>query len=521
MSLLVNQEEEEKKKGLGGLLGNLDSQSLLAFAAALQEQAAPSTTPQGGLRLAAPMLAYKQANEQQKQKQALNQLFTDRGIPSDLPTDVAIKLLNNNKPTTPKFQTFQNTSDSPININGQEIQPNGTFNFDANKLYDPRNQAVSDAYGKGIIKPYKDKNQNQQVSLKNYTNTSNEDIKLSSGIVIKSGQTTGLNVSDVFSDPSRAETRTLINNGALRESNKIDIKSKTYLNNTGKTLELKNGTKVGAGDSINLNNAQQIQNKEFIDKNELGLFEGGRATNKTILQDPDTGDRYEQYTINGREYVRDLKKGERLPLPVFRKLNSDLFPKLRSLTTTEIAERSSKRSKLDDKQKDIVTEFNSLQALARYGSSVDKAGGGINFTIDSFLRDVETILDSENLTQEQLAAGLTKGQQEALLGKYRVEVVGGGVMTEQDALRVINALGRRGALRNKQEMRIFLNQMFRDKYNRYERAVKFFNTTIKDQQDDAFMPFPEFENYKNMMKELTTIAEDEQFNTDLDSDEWG
>tara|TARA_R110000744_G_scaffold96403_3_gene186304 strand:- start:2046 stop:3440 length:1395 start_codon:yes stop_codon:yes gene_type:complete len=104
MSLLVNQNEEEKKKGLSGLLGNLDSQSLLAFASALQEQAAPSTTPQGGLRLAAPMLAYKQANEQQKQKQALNQLFTDRGIPSNLPPEVAIKLLGDKKQSLSNIQ---------------------------------------------------------------------------------------------------------------------------------------------------------------------------------------------------------------------------------------------------------------------------------------------------------------------------------------------------------------------------------------------------------------------------------
>ena len=104
MSLLVNQNEEEKKKGLSGLLGNLDSQSLLAFASALQEQAAPSTTPQGGLRLAAPMLAYKQANEQQKQKQALKQLFTDRGIPSNLPPEVAIKLLGDKKQSLSNIQ---------------------------------------------------------------------------------------------------------------------------------------------------------------------------------------------------------------------------------------------------------------------------------------------------------------------------------------------------------------------------------------------------------------------------------
>ena len=112
MSLLVNKNKTggqlgtigKEKKGIGGLLGNLDSQSLLAFAAALQEQAAPSTTPQGGLRLAAPMLAYKQANEQQKQKQALNQLFKDRGIPTDLPPDVALKLLGDKKQSLSNLQ---------------------------------------------------------------------------------------------------------------------------------------------------------------------------------------------------------------------------------------------------------------------------------------------------------------------------------------------------------------------------------------------------------------------------------
>ena len=102
LGTITNNNEEEK--GLRGLLGRLDSQGLLAFAAALQEQAAPSTTPQGGLRLAAPMLAYKQANEQQKQKQALNQLFEARGIPTNLPTDVALKLLGDGKQSLSNIQ---------------------------------------------------------------------------------------------------------------------------------------------------------------------------------------------------------------------------------------------------------------------------------------------------------------------------------------------------------------------------------------------------------------------------------
>ena len=520
MSLLVNQNEEEKKKGLGGLLGKLDSQSLLAFAAALQEQAAPSTTPQGGLRLAAPMLAYKQANEQQKQKQALNQLFTDRGIPSNLPTDVALKLLGNNRQTKPNFQTFQNTSSQPININGRIIEPNGTFNIDSNTFYDPQNQGIVNAFNRQIIKPYTEKNKNQQVSFKNFTNVSGDDITLSDGTIIKSGETTGLNVSDVYSDPNRKETVNNIKSGKLIESGKIDIKTKSYFNNTEKPLKLASGYELQVGESVSLNYGSQIKNNELINKNQLGIFEGGRATNKTILQDPDTGNRYEQFNIDGRDFVRDLKKGEKLSLQQFKKSNKDLLERLKPITTTEIAERSVKRGDLRKASTDLVTEFNSLQALARYGSSVDKAGQGINFVVDSLSRNINTILDSEGLTEEELAAGLAEGQQEGLLGKYRLEVVGGGVMTEQDALRVIKAIGRRGALRNKEEIKIILSQFFKDKYNNYEREARFFNTAIKDQQDDAFMPFPEFENYNSMLKELTTIAETEQFGTDLGSGEF-
>jgi len=102
LGTITNNNEEEK--GLSGLLGRLDSQSLLAFAAALQEQAAPSTTPQGGLRLAAPMLAYKQANQQKLQKEALDKLFKDRGIPKNLPPDVALKLLGDGKQSLSNIQ---------------------------------------------------------------------------------------------------------------------------------------------------------------------------------------------------------------------------------------------------------------------------------------------------------------------------------------------------------------------------------------------------------------------------------
>tara|TARA_B100000902_G_scaffold38812_1_gene46176 strand:+ start:364 stop:1806 length:1443 start_codon:yes stop_codon:yes gene_type:complete len=154
MSLLVNKNKTggqlgtigKEKKGIGGLLGNLDSQSLLAFAAALQEQAAPSTTPQGGLRLAAPMLAYKQANEQQKQKQALNQLFKDRGIPTDLPPDVALKLLGDKKQSLSNLQKEHQQFLNTYNLSTNDVdivefqQMIASPNFANTKMTEIRNK---------------------------------------------------------------------------------------------------------------------------------------------------------------------------------------------------------------------------------------------------------------------------------------------------------------------------------------------------------------------------------------------
>tara|TARA_R100001443_G_scaffold961_3_gene3764 strand:+ start:2679 stop:3893 length:1215 start_codon:yes stop_codon:yes gene_type:complete len=53
----------DNKKRPNGLLGNVSEEGLLALANSLYQQGQPSTTPRGGLNLAAPMLAYKQANK--------------------------------------------------------------------------------------------------------------------------------------------------------------------------------------------------------------------------------------------------------------------------------------------------------------------------------------------------------------------------------------------------------------------------------------------------------------------------
>ena len=55
--------------------------------------------------------------------------------------------------------------------------------------------------------------------------------------------------------------------------------------------------------------------------------------------------------------------------------------------------------------------------------------------------DLKSLFGKTDLTRPEELIKLLKAKQNTLLGKLRVAIVGPGVMTEQDAQRVIEALG--------------------------------------------------------------------------------
>ena len=63
-----------------------------------------------------------------------------------------------------------------------------------------------------------------------------------------------------------------------------------------------------------------------------------------------------------------------------------------------------------------------------------------------------------------------------MIGRFREEVVGPGVMTEFDAERIIAALGGEpGALQNPYRVRAILKDVFEQKVDLYEKALKKYN----------------------------------------------
>ena len=85
----------------------------------------------------------------------------------------------------------------------------------------------------------------------------------------------------------------------------------------------------------------------------------------------------------------------------------------------------------------------------------------------------------EELTQAELNAARQSGQLNALIGRIRESVVGGGVMTEQDALRVISALGGDvSAWRSPQTVQAAITDVLQTKQSALNAEIAIYNRAV-------------------------------------------
>jgi hypothetical protein len=104
------------------------------------------------------------------------------------------------------------------------------------------------------------------------------------------------------------------------------------------------------------------------------------------------------------------------------------------------------REGMDAQAVKAYTEANNLRqtiiALDEFEGLINEGfAGGIESKIKGLTGDLKTLVGKTDLTRPEQLIKLLKAKQNTLLGKLRVAIVGPGVMTQQDAERVIEALG--------------------------------------------------------------------------------
>jgi hypothetical protein len=138
---------------------------------------------------------------------------------------------------------------------------------------------------------------------------------------------------------------------------------------------------------------------------------------------------------------------------------------------------------------ELVQDEVSLRNLTRYLRNQDTSEIGWRRVADQLAIYYKTFLSSNarrlGLTEEQLALGVAQGELEGLLGKFRIETVGGGVMTEIDALRILRNLGGKvNALQNPEVLQQQLSRLFADKHRLYNTHLEEYNAAVEARYKD-------------------------------------
>ena len=122
----------------------------------------------------------------------------------------------------------------------------------------------------------------------------------------------------------------------------------------------------------------------------------------------------------------------------------------------------------------------SLGRYSKYMESVESANVGINRLADRFTSGFKTFFSSGKLSKQEVARAIAEGKLQGLLGASRIDVVGGGVMTEQDALRVIAYLGGDvDSFTNPEVVRRAIADIYNEKWRTYQDALKMHNSAVK------------------------------------------
>jgi len=240
----------------------------------------------------------------------------------------------------------------------------------------------------------------------------------------------------------------------------------------------------------------------------LNVLSGGDPdTLRSILKGTDdakkkTGKGGKQPFSKGRTYIGaegefagigsfDKRTGETLiETPSGQKVPLSALPGIRPVTTSGLDKNVLTQKQFQDLTRTAKTEEQSVAALKRYMGTVESTEQGLSRMADSVMATFKTLFGQEIADPQQFATAISEGQQQPLIGRFRKEIVGGGVMTEQDAIRIVAALGGNpGVLLNKQVVAKLLGDLMEEKVDVYNTVtVPAYNKQIQVRKRGDFKP---------------------------------
>jgi len=164
-----------------------------------------------------------------------------------------------------------------------------------------------------------------------------------------------------------------------------------------------------------------------------------------------------------------------------RKLNGELVKMSEEFIPTTATSFSKEILPINDFMKlrsQVTDDEISLNRFASYAKKVGQLPIGISRLADEISARFKTLM-GDKITAAQITAKLAQGELQGLVGQTRLSTVGGGVMTEQDAIRVIQRLGGDvDSLQNPEVVRRAIATVYAERYARYKDNLNFYNLAV-------------------------------------------
>ena len=232
---------------------------------------------------------------------------------------------------------------------------------------------------------------------------------------------------------------------------------------------------VGTGQAVGMGIEAMLKQQNEMDKLKKISQRGFEARGPYVRKG--TNEYLGEGVFNPTTGVMQLStpSGEIIPLP------ADAEPTVKSYLSRDAVGASG----LIKLEQTVAEHEKSLGQLTSYLSGFEDRNTGFKLLADQFATSLKTFFDTGDLTPAQFAAAYQNGQLQGLLGAQRLSVVGGGVMTEQDALRVISAVGGDiSALQNPEIVAAQIERIYNERYQLYETDVGILNRQRAIYQQD-------------------------------------
>lgn len=213
------------------------------------------------------------------------------------------------------------------------------------------------------------------------------------------------------------------------------------------------------------------------DASRFGTSDASRRDFRYIVTDPTNNKKYNAFDTQDGKVLVQLDDGSEVPY------SNEMFGAGTQATISTVGNLA--RSQLSLPQfLTIKTEVEKsevqLQKLAQFISRNENLPQGAEKIINQLQSTFKTIFTENGLTTEEFMQRLQEGTFQGLIGANRLEVVGGGVMTEQDAIRIMLALGGdpASAFTNKEVATALISNILADKYRMYEQNLEVYNNEV-------------------------------------------